>query len=97
MNCKDSVTLNKYTDTTHAMTMAADVANPFRMLSAYFMTTATRIPPNDWSVIIKSTTESYPWKNPFSLIYRQNMYYCQMMTDISHHKCLNAMQNISRS
>jgi len=46
-NWRDNVTSNKYTDTMQEMTMAADVANPLRILSAYLTTMATRMPPSD--------------------------------------------------
>jgi len=45
-NCTDSWKSKRYIDTTHDMTIAADVANPLRMLSAYFTTTATMRPLN---------------------------------------------------
>merc|ERR1719150_1831076 len=44
-NCKDMLNPKSNTDTMHVMIIAREVANPFRMLSAYFTTTATRSPP----------------------------------------------------
>ena len=44
-NCRDMLNPNRNTDTMHVIMIARDVANPFKMLSAYFTTTATRSPP----------------------------------------------------
>jgi len=57
-NCSDSSKSKKYIDAMHEMTIAADVAKPLRMLSAYLTTTATSSPLNAWREIINHTTES---------------------------------------
>lgn len=57
-NCSVRWKSNKYIDATHEIIMAADVANPFRILSAYFTTTATKRPPNDCNEMAIHTTMS---------------------------------------
>ena len=44
-NCNDSWNPNSATDTMHVIMIAREQANPFKMLSAYFITTATNSPP----------------------------------------------------
>ena len=43
-NCAESWKSKKYIEATQDMIIAADVAKPLRMLSAYLMTTAMRRP-----------------------------------------------------
>jgi hypothetical protein len=43
--------LKKYTEKQQAETNEAAMANPFRRLSAYFITAVTSKPPNEWKKI----------------------------------------------
>ena len=67
LNCRDNTKFNQIMDTTQEIIIDADVANPFKILSAYFTTSATISPPHDCKIITNHTQESYPQKNPFSL------------------------------
>lgn len=62
----DSWKLKKYIEIIQDRIMAADVAKPFKILSAYFTTTATNKPPADESMIASHTAQSYPLKKPDS-------------------------------
>ena len=53
--------------------MAAEVANPLRILSAYLTTTATISPPPDCNKIANHTAQSYPKKKPFSVTAVQSL------------------------
>ncbi len=44
-----------------------DVAKPFTMLSAYFMTAAITKPPRADKAIIRIARLSMPWNQPFSI------------------------------
>uniref|UniRef100_A0A0B6ZIY5 Uncharacterized protein n=1 Tax=Arion vulgaris TaxID=1028688 RepID=A0A0B6ZIY5_9EUPU len=68
VNWIDNWKSKKYIEAAHDTIIAADVAKPFNILSAYFTTTATRRPPNDCRHTTNQTTPSYPIKNPFSWI-----------------------------
>ena len=57
-NCAESWKSKKYMDTMQEMMIAADVAKPLMMLSAYFTTTATRRPLNACSEIMIQTMMS---------------------------------------
>jgi hypothetical protein len=43
-----------------------EVANPFIILSAYFITAAIISPPKALSTMINQATEFIPWNQPFS-------------------------------
>ena len=49
-NCRDMLNPNRNTDTMLVIIIARDDANPLKMLSAYFRTTATRSPPIAFNV-----------------------------------------------
>ena len=57
-NCRDTMNPNRNTDTMHVIIIARDDANPRKMLSAYFKTTATRSPPVAFNVIRYMTNKS---------------------------------------
>ena len=57
-NCRDMLNPNRNTDTIHVIMIARDDAKPFKMLSAYFTTTATRSPPIAFNITRYMTNKS---------------------------------------
>ena len=68
INCNDSWNPKSKTETKQVIIIAREQANPFRMLSAYLITTATKSPPVAFKTTKYHIKRSYPKKNPFSLI-----------------------------
>ena len=66
VNLRVIVKSNRNTATTHEMMMDREVANPFRILSANFTTTATISPPSACCITTRKTRGLYAKKNPFS-------------------------------
>ena len=67
-NCKDAERPKINMDMKHVMTTARECANPLKILSAYFTTTATIRPYVAWRATIYNTNRSYPKKKPLSWI-----------------------------
>ena len=59
-NSSVGLKLKKKYDRMQEVTILNDAANPFRILSAYFTTTATTNPPMAWSRITTMTIILYP-------------------------------------